>query len=196
MAAAFISIGSPFLTSRIDPSTPRSPLTCTGVPRFPIPTPTLLHVPDCPPPAHTPAYRSASACSEARAPSGGCGGGVGRAALALHAPPPQLRGAQSAALLPPFRLFGPKLSWWKRGRQETGRDDERGRHAGPGRGWWSWKDRGPDVPAAAAGARRGCGTEGPWRAARESGRVRPGWARLESSRTSANSQVLGGSGRH
>lgn len=117
-------------------------------------------------------------CSEARPYLWHLREAVRKAALALHPhwlplPLPSPWSPERGAVSGPFRPFGPKLFWNKRKQGTTG-EEERGVW-GLGGGLWSRKAsravRGPNVPAAAAGAQRGCGTEGPWQAGRGLSRI-------------------------
>lgn len=160
----------PFLV----PTTPSSARTYTRAPH-PIPRRPPCSMPSTPRPSPT---RVPGGCSEARPYLWHLREAVRKAALALHPhwlplPLPSPWSPERGAVSGPFRPFGPKLFWNKRKQGTTG-EEERGVW-GLGGGLWSRKAsravRGPNVPAAAAGAQRGCGTEGPWQAGRGLSRI-------------------------
>ena len=154
----------PFLV----PTTPGSARTYTGAPH-------PYSTPSTPRPSPT---RVPGGCSEARPHLWLLREAVRKAVLALHPhwlplPLPSPWSPERGAVSGPFRPFGPKLSWSKREQGTTGEEERR--VWGLGRGLGGRKAsravRGPNVPAAAAGAQRGCGTEGPWQAGRGLSRI-------------------------
>lgn len=182
----FLSI--PLALLRGHPPTPGSPALVPGIPLSISDTPP--HSAARPPPCLARSAGKPGSRSLPRgAPTAGTRGGGQSRARSRPLPLRRVQGAaglgRSGPLDPNF--LGRRERWDDRSAGGTTRaagTGGRGAEDGPGRR--PRKAGGPDVPAAAAaaGAWRGCGTEGPWRA------ERVGSAGRESGRTSRNSQVL------